>query len=99
MTAAQPEKRKLLFTAISGFCVLVSSLLLRTTLSRVDQGEALAGYSGLSIGFSFLVALVLTGLITGQIGLIRGEKPLVLPILALLLNGIIFIAAVVLIPR
>ncbi len=99
MTVAQPEKRKLLFTAIAGFCVLVSGLLLRTTLSRVGQGEVLAGYSGLSIGFSFLVALVLTGLITGQIGLIRGEKPLVLPILALLLNGIVFIAAIALIPR
>jgi len=93
------RNHKPLFTGIAGLCVVISGLLLRNTLARVDAGEAVSGYSGLSIGFSFLVALVLAGLITGQIGLIRGEKPRALPILALLLNGIIFIAASVLIPR
>ena len=67
--------------------------------SRIDQGETLDGYSSLGILLSFIVALMLSGLVSGQIGLIRGEKPAALPVLALIINGIMFIAVIVNIPR
>jgi len=36
--------------------------------------------------------------VTGQIGLIRGEKPAALAILALLFNALVFLSAIILIP-
>lgn len=46
-----------------------------------------------------VIALAPCGLVIGQPGFIRGGKPVVLPILALLLNGVIFITAVINLPR
>ena len=91
--------RKPLFSGIAGICLLISALLLRNAMSAFEQGATIGGYNSLSISFSLMVALVLTGLVTGQIGLIRGEKPVALPILALLLNGVIFMTAIVIFPR
>lgn len=95
----QPVNSKPLFSGIAGFCVLLSGLLLRNVMAGIDSGEDLAGYSGFSVSVSFLVALVLTGLVTGQIGLIRGEKPVAITVLALLLNGVIFVTAILIVPR
>jgi len=67
--------------------------------SRINQGETLNGYGSLGILLSFIVALMLSGLVSGQMGLIRGEKPAALPVLALIINGIMFIAVIVNIPR
>ena len=99
MNSGQKPERQLLFSGIAGVCALIGALLLRYILAGVGEGEALAGYSRFSVGLSFLVALELTGLVTGQIGLIRGEKPAALPVLALLLNGVIFVSAFLFIPR
>lgn len=94
-----PVKRNLLFSAIAGCCAVLSALLLRSVMTRSGQGEILSGYSGFSIMVSCLVALTLAGLVSGQIGLIRGEKPLAISLLALVLNGAIFITAIVVVPR
>ncbi len=93
-----PGKRKPLFTAVSFACLLPGFTLTFIMSSKIDHGETLAGYSSLGILLSYTVALVLSGLVTGQIGLIRGEKPLALPVLALIINGIMFIAVIVNIP-
>jgi hypothetical protein len=92
-------RRKSLFSAVACFCALVSALLLRFVNTQVGQGGNLVGYSSFSIMVSFLAVFALTGLVTGQIGLIRGEKPLVIPVLALLLNGVIFVTAILIVPR
>lgn len=99
MNEQLPVKRKPVFSAIAMTSMLVSLLLIRLANTRIDQGESIAGYSILAVMVSFIVALLLSGLVTGQIGLIRGEKPLALPVLALLLNGCLFIAVVINLPR
>ena len=92
-------RRKPLFSGIAMVCLLIGAFLAWAALGRFDAGETIDGYGDLGITLSFLVALLLSGLITGQIGLVRGEKPVALPILALLLNGAIFITVIVHLPR
>ena len=99
MNKELPKKRKPLFSAIAFACVFIGLILNYAMSSKINQGDTLEGYSSLGIVLSFMVALVLSGLVTGQIGLIRGEKPIALPILALIFNGIMFIAVIVTIPR
>lgn len=94
----QPARRKPLFAGLAMACALAGLLLSLLAAARFNAGETLNGYGELGITVSFLVALLLSGLITGQIGLIRGERPIALPILALLMNGGIFIAVVVQLP-
>lgn len=91
--------QKSLFSGITLVCLIIGSVLLYSSLKLVQAGEAREGYSSFNIGLSVMVAVLLSGVVTGQIALARGEKPLVLPVLALLLNGAIFIAVVILIPR
>lgn len=99
MNDHKPVNRKPLFSAIAIGSMLASGLLIWMSGSQMDQGDTLAGYSPLAVTISFIVALLLSGLVTGQIGLIRGEKPMALPIIALLLNAGIFIAVIVHMPR
>ena len=99
MTEQLFKKRKPLFSAIAFVCLFLGLILTYLMSSRIDQGETLDGYSSLGILLSFIVALMLSGLVSGQIGLIRGEKPVALPVLALIINGIMFIAVIVNIPR
>jgi len=98
MTENKLTRRNPLFSSIALFCVLAGGLLLWRSLGQASAGENLDGYSSFSVAFSFLVALTLTGLVTGQIGLIRGEKPAALAILALLFNALVFLSAIILIP-
>lgn len=95
----RPDKRKPLFAGIAMACALAGLLLSRMAGARFGSGEALEGYGSLGLTVSFLVALLLSGLIMGQIGLIRGERPLALPVLALLLNGAIFVMAIITLAR
>ena len=99
MTEQPPNKRKPLFSVIAFACLCLGLILTYVMSSRINQGETLNGYGSLGILLSFIVALMLSGLVTGQIGLIRGEKPVALPVLALLINGMMFIAVIVNIPR
>lgn len=99
MDENEPLKRKPLFSGIALVTLLVSLVLARSAATKIDAGESFSGYSSLTLTISFLVALLLSGLVTGQIGLIRGERPLPLPIAALLLNGVVFIAVILHIPR
>jgi len=99
MTEQLSRKHKPLFSAIAFVCLFLGLILTYLMSSRIDQGETLGGYSSLGILLSFIVALMLSGLVSGQIGLIRGEKPAALPVLALIINGIMFIAVIVNIPR
>ena len=94
LTSASP-----FFQLIAFACLCLGLILTYVMSSRINQGETLNGYSSLGILLSFIVALMLSGLVTGQIGLIRGEKPVALPVLALLINGMMFIAVIVNIPR
>jgi hypothetical protein len=96
MTETPAEHKKPLFTILAYGTALIAVILM-TTLDTSSDGPK--GYGPGSLATSFMIALLLSGLITGQIGLIRGEKPRVLPILALLLNGSIFVAALILFPR
>ena len=79
--------------------MLVAALLLWLAGDRVDAGATLDGYSSFAVMVSFMVALALSGLITGQIALVRGERPIALPILALFLNAVVFILVIIHIPR
>ena len=79
-------KKKPLFTGISSACVLLALILLFSVSGRMNEGEAVQGYSGLGISVSFTVALLLSGIILGQIALFRGEKPALLAFFVLLLN-------------
>jgi len=99
MTDQKPVKPKPLFSGIAIGSMLASSLLIWLSGPQLGQGQTVAGYSSLAVTLSFIVALLLSGLVTGQIGLIRGEKPLALPIVALILNAGIFIAVVIYMPR
>ena len=99
MSAPEQSPRKPLFAAIAIGCALLAGTLTVAASRRMVAGETLDGYSTFSVMISCMVAMSLSGLITGQIGLIRGEKPLVMPILALVLNGAIFILIVTHIPR
>ena len=99
MDDAKPAKRKVLFSSIAAACLLISLLLGRAASTRLDAGEALEGYGQLGIMISFLVALSLSGLVTSQIGLFRGEKPLAFPLLTLVLNAAVFFAVILHIPR
>jgi len=98
MTDSTGSKPGFLFSSIALLCVVVSAILLVNRLGSTTE-DIQAGYNSFNVGLSFMVALVLSGMITGQIGLIRGEKPVILPVMALALNGLVFIAAVVLFPR
>ena len=99
MSDKKSAPRSPLFSGIAILCLLISLLLAWFAAGRMDEGESMVGYGGLGITVSFMVALLLSGLVTGQIGLVRGEKPIAIPVLALLLNGVIFIAVITHLPR
>ena len=99
MDAQQPLKQKPLCSIISTLFLVIALILARSVAIKLDQGETLIGYSSLGILTSFLVALILSSLVTGMIALIRGEKPLVFPLLALLSNSVLFFAVILNIPR
>ncbi len=99
MTEQLTRKRKPPFSIIAFVCLFLGLILTYVMSLRIDHRETLDAYSSLGILLSFIVALMLSGLVTGQIGLIRGEKPVTLPVVALLINGMMFIAVIVNIPR
>ena len=83
----QPKR---LFSILALACLLICLPAARIASNRIDQGEDLLGYGGLGIAISIMVAMLLTGVIFGQIALFRGEKPKALPITALVLNVLAF---------
>jgi hypothetical protein len=99
MEELAPVKQKPLCSIISTACLLIGFILARSVAIKVNQGETLAEYSSLGVSISFLVALLLSGLVTGLIGLIRGEKPFAFPLLMLLFNSLLFFAVILQIPR
>ena len=58
------DKRKPLFSAIAFACLCLGLILTYVMSSRIDQGETLDGYSSLGILLSFIVALMLSGLVS-----------------------------------
>lgn len=98
--ADKPDSsKKPLFSIFSSAAALIAVVLMLMLDTHIRQGEDLRGYGPGSLASSFMIALLLSGMITGQIGLIRGEKPAAIPILALFVNGVIFITAIILFPR
>lgn len=87
------KKKKPLFTVIAVGCLLVASILFYLFFGQINGGETLNGYGGLGISLSFTTALLLNGVILGQIALFRGEKPAAFPALVLACNlaGAIFL--------
>ena len=83
----QPKR---MFSILALACLLICLPAARIASNRIDQGEDLLGYGGLGIAISIMVAMLLTGVIFGQIALFRGEKPKALPITALVLNVLAF---------
>jgi len=92
-------KPKRLFSSLALACLLISAPLARSAASRLAQGQAMVGYGGLSLVISAMVALLLSGLILGQIALFRGEKPRVFPAAVLILNAAAFLFLVIHMPR
>lgn len=99
MEDQKPLKQKPLCSVTSTLCLIIALILARSVAIKLDQGETLIGYSSLGITTSFLVALLLSGLVTGMIALARGEKPFVFPLLVLLSNSVLFFAVILHIPR
>jgi hypothetical protein len=99
MEEKAPVKQTPICSIVSSACLLIGLILARSVAIKIDQGETLAEYSNLGITTSFLVALLLTGLVTGLIGLIRGEKPFAFPLLVLLFNSMLFFAVILHLPR
>ena len=88
--SGEEKQPKRLFSILALTCLLICLPAARIASSRIDQGEDLLGYGGLGIAISIMVAMLLTGVIFGQIALFRGEKPRALPISALVLNVLAF---------
>ena len=99
MKEKAPVKQKPICSFVSIGCLLIGLILARSVAIKINQGETLTEYGSLGISTSFLVALLLTGFVTGLVGLIRGEKPFVLPLLVLLFNTILFFAVILNLPR
>ena len=89
--ADEEKQPKRLFSILALTGLLICLPLARTASNRIDQGEDLLGYGGLGVAISIMAAMLLTGLIFGQIALFRGEKPIALPISALVLNACAFL--------
>ena len=82
---------KHLFSFLALACLLICLPVARIAANRIDQGEDLLSYGGLGIAISIMVAMLLSGVIFGQIALFRGEKPKALPLSALVLNVLAFL--------
>jgi hypothetical protein len=90
-TGGEEKQPKRLFSILALACLLICLPAARVAYSRIDQGEDLLGYGGLGIAISIMVAMLLSGVIFGQIALFRGEKPRALPLSALVLNVLAFL--------
>ena len=99
MEEKAPVKQKPICSFFSIGCLLIGLILARSVAIKINQGETLTEYGSLGISTSFLVALLLTGFVAGLVGLIRGEKPFVFPLLVLLFNSILFFAVILNLPR
>ncbi|MBT5483512.1 MAG: hypothetical protein HOH14_07695 [Gammaproteobacteria bacterium] len=99
MEEKAPVKQKPICSFVSIGCLLIGLILARSVAIKINQGETLTEYGSLGISTSFLVALLLTGFVAGLVGLIRGEKPFVFPLLVLLFNSILFFAVILNLPR
>jgi len=78
--------KKPLFSGIASACLLLAMIIFYFASGRLSQNEVIPGYGDLGISASFAVALLLSGVILGQIALFRGEKPVIFPALVLLMN-------------
>ena len=99
MEEKAPVKQKPICSFVSIGCLLIGLILARSVAIKINQGETLTEYGSLGISTSFLVALLLTGFVAGLVGLIRGEKPFVFPLLVLFFNSILFFAVILNLPR
>ena len=99
MEEKAPVKQKPICSFVSIGCLLIGLILARSVAIKINQGETLTEYGSLGLSTSFLVALLLTGFVAGLVGLIRGEKPFVFPLLVLLFNSILFFAVILNLPR
>jgi hypothetical protein len=91
LTGGEEKQSKRLFSILALTCLFICLPVARIASNRIDQGENLLGYGGLGIAISIMVAMLLSGVIFGQIALFRGEKPKALPISALVLNVLAFL--------
>lgn len=87
------ESKKPLFSGIAAGSLLLAVIIFYFASGRLSQEEIVPGYGDLGILASFAIALLLSGVIFGQIALFRGEKPVIFPALVLMLNiaGIVFL--------
>ena len=90
-----PPKKKTLFSFFTSACLIVCLPLANRLHTLIGNGETLDGYGSLGLTLSLMVVLLLCGVIFGQIALFRGERPLLLPLLALLLNAGFLIALLI----